>query len=164
MASTYGLKSLYGVAPQTKTTTGFSLVNPLHFDEESLLAMIPDNIIEKYGNYISSYSSAMKMYDNLGRQGEPQLYDGDIVLFRAAQDEPEDPIMTDIYEAAPGFKEMWQKVTEERQMDNRAFWTKYYPAMEVYDMPADHMSMLGRDYVSEYVAWLNKRISTANND
>lgn len=142
----------------------FWRIDPLHFDEEALLAVIPERIVSKYGNYISSYSAAMKMYDNLGRQGEPQHYDGDIVLFRASQIEPDNPILTEIYEAAPEFEAMWKEVTSERQMDNRAFWTKYYPDMEVFDVAANHMSMLGPEFTNEYVNWINHHIVPEHED
>ena len=66
--------------------------------------------------------------------------------------------MAEIYAAAPEFKEAWKHVIEERSMDNRAFWTQYYPQMEVYDMTAHHMSMLEKQHVTKYVEWLDKKV------
>ena len=152
-----------GNAPMIMLDVFWRIV-PLHFDEETLLSAIPQDIKEKYGSYISSYSSAMMMYDSLGRQGKPEHYDGEIVLFRAAQTEADNPIMEEIYDAAPEFKKMWMEVTSERHMDNRAFWKTYYPEMEVYDVQGDHMSMLGADYTDEYVNWIKNHIARENND
>jgi thioesterase domain-containing protein len=133
----------------------FWRVDPLVFDEEALMKLIPQELIDKYGSGIRSYTKAMHMYDSLGRQGVPPLYDGDLVLFRATETEPEDSAMTEIYAAAPEFKEAWKKVTAERSQDNRAFWTQYYPQLEVHDIKAHHMSMLEHQHVTTYVEWLD---------
>ena len=133
----------------------FWRVDPLVFDEEALMKLIPQELIDKYGSGIRSYTKAMHMYDSLGRQGVPPLYDGDLVLFRATETEPEDSAMTEIYAAAPEFKEAWKKVTAERSQDNRAFWTQYYPQLEVHDIQAHHMSMLEHQHVTTYVEWLD---------
>ena len=133
----------------------FWRVDPLHFDEEALMKMLPQELVDKYVNAIRSYAHAMHMYDKLGRQGVPPLHDGDVVLFRATQVEPESPIMTEIYEAAPQFKEAWCEVTSERSMDNAAFWRQYYPDMEIYNMEAHHMSMLEKTHAQKYVEWID---------
>ena len=133
----------------------FWRVDPLHFDEEALMKMLPQELVDKYVNAIRSYAHAMHMYDKLGRQGVPPLHDGDVVLFRATQVEPESPIMTEIYESAPQFKEAWCEVTSERSMDNAAFWRQYYPDMEIYNMEAHHMSMLEKTHAQKYVEWID---------
>lgn len=133
----------------------FWRVDPLHFDEEALMKMLPQELIDKYGNAIRSYAKAMHMYDKLGRQGVPPLYDGDVVLFRASQVEPDSPILTEIYETVPQFKEAWNEVISERSMDNAAFWRQYYPGMEIYNIDAHHMSMLEKPYVQKYVEWID---------
>jgi amino acid adenylation domain-containing protein len=137
----------------------FWRVEPLVFDEDALMKLIPQELIDKYGNGIRSYTKAMHMYDNLGRKGVPPLYDGELVLFRASEVEPDNPAMAEIYAAAPEFKKAWENVVQERSMDNRAFWTQYYPQMEVYDMAAHHMSMLEKQHVTQYVEWLDKKNS-----
>ena len=133
----------------------FWRVDPLHFDEEALMKMLPQELVDKYVNAIRSYAHAMHMYDKLGRQGVPPLHDGDVVLFRATQVEPESPIMTEIYESAPQFKEAWCEVTSERSMDNAVFWRQYYPDMEIYNMEAHHMSMLEKTHAQKYVEWID---------
>jgi hypothetical protein len=120
----------------------FWRVDPLQFDEEALMKLLPQELIDKYGNAIRSYAKAMNMYDKLGRQGVPPMYNGDVVLFRATEVEPDSDIMAEIYATAPQFKEAWKDVISERSMDNAAFWRQYYPDMEVYNMQAHHMSML----------------------
>ena len=138
----------------------FWRVDPLVFDEEKLMKLIPQELVDKYGSGIRSYTKAMHMYDSLGRKGVPPLYDGEVVLFRATEIEPDNPAMAEIYAAAPEFKEAWKHVIEERSMDNRAFWTQYYPQMEVYDVKAHHMSMLEKLHVAKYVEWLDKRVKS----
>lgn len=133
----------------------FWRVDPLHFDEEALMKLLPQELIDKYGNAIRSYAKAMNMYDKLGRKGVPPMYDGDVVLFRATEIEPDSPIMAEIYATAPKFKEAWKNVTSERSMDNAAFWRQYYPDMEVHNMQAHHMSMLESQHVTTYVEWLD---------
>ena len=95
------------------------------------------------------------MYDKLGRQGVPPMYDGDVVLFRATEIEPDSPILAEIYATVPQFKEAWKDVTSERSMDNAAFWRQYYPDMEIHNMEAHHMSMLESQHVPAYVEWLD---------
>ncbi len=136
----------------------FWRVDPLQFDEEALLKLLPQYIIDKHGNAIRSYTKAMHMYDKLGRQGTPPLYDGEVVLFRATEAEPESPAMEEIYGSSPAFKEAWLGVISERSMDNAAFWRQYYPGMEVYNMAANHMSMLEKQHVDTYVQWLDNKI------
>ena len=136
----------------------FWRIEPLVFDEDALMKLIPQELVDKYGSGIRSYTKAMHMYDSLGRKGVPPLYDGEVVLFRATETEPDNPAMAEIYAAAPEFKEAWKHVIEERSMDNRAFWTQYYPQMEVYDMTAHHMSMLEKQHVTKYVEWLDKKV------
>ena len=133
----------------------FWRVDPLHFDEEELMKLLPQELIDKYGNAIRSYAKAMNMYDKLGRQGVPPMYDGDVVLFRATEIEPDSPILAEIYATVPQFKEAWQNVTSERSMDNAAFWRQYYPDMEIHNMEAHHMSMLESQHVPAYVEWLD---------
>ena len=133
----------------------FWRVDPLHFDEEELMKLLPQDLVDKYGNAIHSYAKAMNMYDKLGRKGVPPMYDGDVVLFRATEIEPDSPIMAEIYATAPKFKEAWKNVTSERSMDNAAFWRQYYPDMEVHNMQAHHMSMLESQHVTTYVEWLD---------
>ena len=133
----------------------FWRVDPLHFDEEALMKMLPQPLIDKYGNAIRSYAKAMHMYDKLGRQGVPPLYHGDVVLFRATEAEPDSPILVEIYDAAPQFKDAWKSVNSERSMDNAAFWRQYYPNMEIHNMQAHHMSMLEGRYAQTYVEWLD---------
>ena len=133
----------------------FWRVDPLHFDEEELMKLLPQDLVDKYGNAIRSYAKAMNMYDKLGRKGVPPMYDGDVVLFRATEIEPDSPIMAEIYATAPKFKEAWKDVISERSMDNAAFWRQYYPDMEVYNMQAHHMSMLESQHVEKYVEWLD---------
>jgi predicted solute-binding protein len=136
----------------------FWRIEPLVFNEEELMRLIPRELVDKYGSGIRSYTKAMHMYDSLGRKGTPPLFNGDVVLFRATETEPDDQAMTEIYAAAPKFKEAWHQVTAERGMDNRAFWTKYYPQMEVYDVAAHHMSMLEKQHVTEYVGWIDEKV------
>ena len=133
----------------------FWRVDPLHFDEEELMKLLPQELIDKYGNAIRSYAKAMNMYDKLGRQGVPPMYDGDVVLFRATEIEPDSPILAEIYATVPQFKEAWKDVTSERSMDNAAFWRQYYPDMEIHNMEAHHMSMLESQHVPAYVEWLD---------
>ena len=133
----------------------FWRVDPLHFDEEALMKMLPQELVDKYVNAIRSYAHAMHMYDKLGRQGVPPLYDGDLVLFRATEVEPDSPILTEIYAAAPQFKEAWKNVNSEKSMDNAAFWSHYYPNMEIYNMEAHHMSMLEKTHAQKYVEWID---------
>ena len=133
----------------------FWRVDPLHFDEEALMKLLPQELIDKYGNAIRSYAKAMNMYDKLGRQGVPPMYGGDVVLFRATEIEPDSPILAEIYATAPQFKEAWKNVTSERSMDNAAFWRQYYPDLEVHNMEAHHMSMLESKHTSTYVEWLD---------
>ena len=133
----------------------FWRVDPLHFDEEELMKLLPQELIDKYGNAIRSYAKAMNMYDKLGRQGVPPMYDGDVVLFRATEVEPDSPILAEIYATVPQFKEAWKDVTSERSMDNAAFWRQYYPDMEIHNMEAHHMSMLESQHVPAYVEWLD---------
>lgn len=133
----------------------FWRVDPLHFDEEELMKLLPQELIDKYGNAIRSYAKAMNMYDKLGRQGVPPMYDGDVVLFRATEIEPDSPILAEIYATVPQFKEAWKNVTSERSMDNAAFWRQYYPDMEIHNMEAHHMSMLESQHVPAYVEWLD---------
>lgn len=132
----------------------FWRIDPLVFNEDELMKLIPQRLIDKYGSGIRSYTKAMRMYDSLGRKGVPPMFNGEVVLFRATEVEPENPAMAEINEAAPEFKKAWENVTQERSMDNRAFWTQYYPHMEVYDVAAHHMSMLEKEHVTEYVKWL----------
>jgi thioesterase domain-containing protein/aryl carrier-like protein len=133
----------------------FWRVDPLQFDEEALMKLLPQELIDKYGHAIRSYAKAMNMYDKLGRQGVPPMYNGDVVLFRATEVEPDSDIMAEIYATAPQFKEAWKDVISERSMDNAAFWRQYYPDMEVYNMQAHHMSMLESQHVEKYVEWLD---------
>lgn len=137
----------------------FWRVEPLEFDEQALLQLLPQYVVDKYGNAIRSYTKSMYMYDKLGREGEPPHYGGDVVLFRASEEEPDSPIMSEIYAQAPGFREAWQSVISERSMDNALFWRRYYPGMEIHDMPAHHMSMLEKQYVTTYVEWLDNHMN-----
>ena len=136
----------------------FWRIDPLVFDEEKLMKLIPQELADKYGSGIRSYTKAMHMYDSLGRQGVPPLYQGELVLFRATETEPDSPAMAEICAAAPAFKDAWHEVTAERSQDNRAFWKQYYPQLEVHDMQAHHMSMLEKKHVLTYVEWLDSFI------
>lgn len=127
---------------------------------EAMVNLIPEDVYRQHHEALDSYRKAMRMYDNLSREGEPELYHGDVVLFRALQEEPVSPEMKAIFdESDPTLSALWDMNTSDRKMDNGAFWTKYYPKMEVYGVEGHHMSMLGESYVSKYVDWMNSKIT-----
>ena len=127
---------------------------------EAMADLIPEDVYMQHREALDSYRKAMRMYDNLSREGEPELYHGDVVLFRALQEEPVSPEMKAIFdESDPTLSTLWDMNTSDRKMDNGEFWNKYYPQMEVYGVEGHHMSMLGESYVAQYVDWINSKIT-----
>ena len=127
---------------------------------EAMANLIPEDVYMQHREALDSYRKAMRMYDNLSREGEPELYHGDVVLFRALQEEPVSPEMKAIFdESDPTLSALWDMNTSDRKMDNGEFWNKYYPQMEVYGVDGHHMSMLGESYVAKYVDWINSKIT-----
>lgn len=127
---------------------------------EAMMELIPEDVFMQHRESLESYRKAMHMYDNLSRQGEPEQYNGEVVLFRALQEEPISPEMKAIFdESDPKLSALWDLNTSDRKMDNGEFWSKYYPQMKVIGVEGHHMSMLGESFVKEYVDWINSKLS-----
>ncbi len=124
---------------------------------EAMMSLISEDVYNRHKEAIDSFRNTMRMYDSLARQGEPPLYKGKVVLFRALQEEPMAPEMKAVFDENDArLKVLWDLNTSDRHMDNSKFWSKYYPDVEVYGVEAHHMSMLTQEFVGQYVDWIKK--------
>lgn len=126
-------------------------------DESTLLLdLLPQEFIESIKESIDYYSNVKKMYDALNTNDIPEVYSGQLVLFRAIQKEP----MAEELKGLPAdlLEKLEKQHAKNRKYDNEAFWRGIYPNLECIHVDANHMSMLTAEHVIKYVDWINLHI------
>ena len=127
--------------------------------EPLVRSLVSEQVINKLSEQFEYEFKLNRMYRKLGGVGTPAVFDCKKMLFRAMVPEPEsdelDKFKDDFGDDFEQIKQLLAGTTSGRKWDNAAFWTKYYPDIEIHEVQADHMTMLTNEFVNGYV----KRIS-----
>lgn len=118
--------------------------------------LLPQEFIDRNKESIEHYLNVRNMYDALNTNDAPEIYCGQLVLFRTMQKEP---LSEELKGLPSDLLEKLEKIQGKgRKYDNEAFWKEIYPDLECIHVDANHMSMLASEHVTEYINWINHYI------